>query len=1029
MTSIRGGKRARTGLVGVMVLSLFGCANSTGDNQCTDGIDNDDDGLFDLDDPGCIANGTTESPDPDFPACSDGVDNDGDSLTDYPDDPGCDSAEDDDEYNAARAQCNDGIDNDNDGRTDYPYDPGCFLPLEDDETDDCPDGPDCPACSNGQDDDDDGLIDYGAAADNDPGCDRAADDDEFNADPGICGNVEVKQLPADGIVTGTISGATNELISPTCSGAGPEAVFQVELEQPTALYVTTDFAETTLDTVVYVRSECRTPTTEIGCNDDDEGVTSTLQVEASPGVYYIIIDTHSTGASGDFKAQVISYIPQGEPCDPDTSVCAPGLVCRMWDDSSTQETCEYPRCSDGADNDGDELTDYPADPGCANPDDNDETDDCPDGPDCPQCANGVDDDGDELIDYPADPGCVAASDDDENDCPEETDPIYEVVSATTSGTTTGLSNDLSPSCSSYSTAPEQVYLFKSAGQLVSLTVDTEDSTLDTILYVKAADCASPDLDCDDDGGVGAGDSLVELTDLAAGNYFIVVDGYSSNSGDFQLNLHGVIAGGEPCDADQVAAGMFECDLGYECNAGSCTPTVCNNGEDDDDDGLIDFPYDPGCDSVDDSDESDHCPNGGTCPECGNQVDDDEDGLIDFGEDPGCASASDDIEDNCGDESDPIVEVSSGTMSGTTAGLTDDFAPSCGSAAGAPEAVYTLTVPGTLDSLTLDTNGSDYDTILYLRANECSTPVIDCDDDGGDGLDSLIELTDVAPDVYYLYVDGSGSSSGSYTLNVSGVIADGEACDAAQVAAGIFSCSFGYACSEGVCAPAACNDGEDSDGDTLIDYPDDPGCSSPSDDDETDACPDGPTCPACSNGVDDDDDSIADYPDDPGCSAASDNDETDCEDSDPVVEFVTSPTTGTTSGATNDISPSCSSSSNAPDVILSLTVPGDLTSLTIDAAGSSYDTVMMLQSECGGSDLACNDDDPNDYSTASLLELGALSAGTYFIVVDGYSSYSGAFQISVDGVIAAGQPCDPAQTFFTCGGGTSCTDSGSGFTCN
>jgi len=46
-------------------------------------------------------------------ACSDGVDNDGDGLIDYPEDPGCSNSEDDDEYNELElgedgAPCNDG---------------------------------------------------------------------------------------------------------------------------------------------------------------------------------------------------------------------------------------------------------------------------------------------------------------------------------------------------------------------------------------------------------------------------------------------------------------------------------------------------------------------------------------------------------------------------------------------------------------------------------------------------------------------------------------------------------------------------------------------------------------------------------------------------------------------------------------------------------------------------------------------------------------------------------------------------------
>lgn len=90
-----------------------------------------------------------------------------------------------------------------------------------------------------------------------------------------------------------------------------------------------------------------------------------------------------------------------------------------------------PRCSDGADNDGDGLIDYPADPGCAkagsdveNPECDDELDndgdgavDSPDDPGCfsaaahdedPVCDDGVDNDGDSLTDYPEDFGCAAA---------------------------------------------------------------------------------------------------------------------------------------------------------------------------------------------------------------------------------------------------------------------------------------------------------------------------------------------------------------------------------------------------------------------------------------------------------------------------------------------------------------------------------------------------------------------------------------------------------------------------------------------
>ncbi len=54
-------------------------------------------------------------------------------------------------------------------------------------------------------------------------------------------------------------------------------------------------------------------------------------------------------------------------------------------------------CSDGLDNDGDGLTDFPEDPGCSSAGDNDETD--------VECSDGVDNDGDGDVDWPEDLEC------------------------------------------------------------------------------------------------------------------------------------------------------------------------------------------------------------------------------------------------------------------------------------------------------------------------------------------------------------------------------------------------------------------------------------------------------------------------------------------------------------------------------------------------------------------------------------------------------------------------------------------------
>ena len=72
---------------------------------------------------------------------------------------------------------------------------------------------------------------------------------------------------------------------------------------------------------------------------------------------------------------------------------------------------DLPQCSDELDNDGDGKIDFPNDPGCDSPQDDNETD----GSEEPECSDGKDNDGDGRIDYPIDPGCEDREDDDETD--------------------------------------------------------------------------------------------------------------------------------------------------------------------------------------------------------------------------------------------------------------------------------------------------------------------------------------------------------------------------------------------------------------------------------------------------------------------------------------------------------------------------------------------------------------------------------------------------------------------------------------
>jgi len=119
-----------------MVQTTVNCPQTT---QCSDSVDNDSDGKIDYpQDPGCSSAQDTDeynAPTPQ-PQCNDGVDNDSDGKIDYPQDPGCSSLTDNDEYNAPTPtpQCSDSVDNDSDGKIDYPQDPGCSSAQDNDET-------------------------------------------------------------------------------------------------------------------------------------------------------------------------------------------------------------------------------------------------------------------------------------------------------------------------------------------------------------------------------------------------------------------------------------------------------------------------------------------------------------------------------------------------------------------------------------------------------------------------------------------------------------------------------------------------------------------------------------------------------------------------------------------------------------------------------------------------------------------------------------------------------------------------------
>jgi hypothetical protein len=110
-----------------------------------------------------------------------------------------------------------------------------------------------------------------------------------------------------------------------------------------------------------------------------------------------------------------------DECDDEFDNDEDGLTDYPLDPGCTSESDPFEHeagleCDDGIDNDGDELIDFqlplpadmtPPDPGCESVFDTSERD--------PQCMDGYTNDKDDLADYPADPGCASRNDDNEYD--------------------------------------------------------------------------------------------------------------------------------------------------------------------------------------------------------------------------------------------------------------------------------------------------------------------------------------------------------------------------------------------------------------------------------------------------------------------------------------------------------------------------------------------------------------------------------------------------------------------------------------
>lgn len=134
------------------------------------------------------------------------------------------------------------------------------------------------------------------------------------------------------------------------------------------------------------------------------------------------------------------------------------------------------------------------------------------------------------------------------------------------GDNTGQFDSFGGNCGPADNGPEQVFVF-TLDAPHRVTLHTEGSAFDTLLTVRAACAAGPELACDDDGGAGTA-SRVTFDAEAGVQYAVAVHGYDDGDvGPLVLDFSGV----EVCLVDA------DCAEGETCQAGACVlppPPVC-----------------------------------------------------------------------------------------------------------------------------------------------------------------------------------------------------------------------------------------------------------------------------------------------------------------------------------------------------------------------------------------------------------------------------------------------------------------------
>ncbi|NUN15480.1 MAG: hypothetical protein HUU55_17790 [Myxococcales bacterium] len=418
---------------------------------------------------------------------------------------------------------------------------------------------------------------------------------------------------------------------------------------------------------------------------------------------------------------------------------------------------------------------------------------------------GTDSDGDGIVDVVD--NCVSTPNTDQTDgdsdgfgdvcdpCPS----IYnggdlKIDGGVVAGATTGRSSASKGYCADGEPSREVAYRMPGNGMMVDLS--TAGSSFDTVLYVRnQCEYIQAEIDCNDDDDSTSGlQSRLQVQTFENADTWVIVDGANKAQGTFKLRastVNSVVPAGTCSQALSLSPGSTTTAQMVDLPAGNSSTCLEAEGET----ALFQFDIKETSDVVIDTFGSNFdtviavystCSDPQTEVGCNDNAEHAEQSRLSLAALPagnytvaissahklanldiiGTLMVRFDVfkPTTIGTCESPLVLDKPGIYTGTTRMSPDRHEGHTCSVWHGPEQVYRLDIPTGGANVVLDTQGSSFDTTLFVRKGDCfqESAEVACNEDHGTSLQARAEMA-LEEGTYFVFVDGYDHARGDYRL--------------------------------------------------------------------------------------------------------------------------------------------------------------------------------------------------------------------------------------------------------------------------